>query len=148
MKYTYDECLREIMTQVKRYVTYRQQKLDDFWELQSIRDIMSESLLFFGPFYADLRANAEQAEMERKLAYNDRKTYWKEQFKVDGKIPRGSADAIESNVMDDIKDYYQKEVDTNREYYKARVLMERADQELNSISSRLKALMKNNEQKN
>lgn len=147
MKYTYEDCLLDIMTQVKRYVTYRQRKLDDFWELQSIRDNMSEALLFFGPFYADIRANAEQAEMDRKMAYNERKMHWKEQYKVDGKIPRGSADPIETHVLEDIKEHYQREVDRNREYYKARVLMERADQELNSISSRLKALMKNNEQK-
>lgn len=139
MKYTYEECLEKTLTHIKRYNTARNNQNEwDKWEFQEIRDDLSESLVFFGPFYSDLRADAEQAEINRKMFYEERKKYWRD--KLGGS--RGSASLAESNAMIDCKEIYELEIKANREYYKARSLVERIDQVLNSIASRLKILEK------
>lgn len=138
MTYTYERCLEEIHAQIKRYKTARRMMSEDINEYQDIRDMLTEALFFFGITYADIRYNAEAAEMKRKLFYIERKVYWKEQHPE-----RGLADLIESKTLADSKTVEEEELQAKKQYYKARILMERADQELNSISSKIKILLKN-----
>jgi cell division FtsZ-interacting protein ZapD len=140
---TYDQCLKEIDIQVKRYKTFRRNNNEDKKELQDLRDNIAEALLDFGPYYAQIRSNAEACEVDRKLAYGELKQYAKKKHTgEDGKVIRGTADEIEADTLTSLRPYYDKELEANKLYYKCRVLMERVDQELNSISSRLKLLQK------
>lgn len=135
-QYDYEQCLKEIQIQVKRYQTFRRQQSENRSELQDIRDHMSESLLLFGPYYAEIRSNAEASEVDRKLAYEEKKSFYRNKYER----KRGTADDVESDTMRDMREYYDNELAANKLYYKCRILVERADQELNSISSRLKLL--------
>lgn len=138
MEYSYEDCLSECLSQVKKYHTARRSKQWDYWEFQEIRDDLSESLVYFGPVYADLRANAELAEVQRKQRFEERKLHHRSEAK--GK--KITASEIESLATTDIKTDMEKEVEAKREYYKARHLVERIDQVLNGIASRLKPLDK------
>ena len=55
----------------------------------------------------------------------------------------GHAEDIETNTFADCEGVLREEMKANEDYYKAKSLIERVDQELNSISSRLKILIKN-----
>lgn len=137
--YTYEQCLAETMTAIKEYQRLRKDKNEwDYWRFQEIRDVLSEAMLNFIPYYADIRAAAEQAEIDRKIYYEERKEYWKEEYKGQ----RGYASLIESKALQDCKEIYAAEVKANREHYKARYLYERVDQMLNSIAGRCKGLLK------
>ena len=77
MTYNYDECMQIVLVNVKRYRTLREKDPDNKKDLQSIRDTLSEALLFFGPVYAELRIAAANAELNRKLKMNERKKFWR-----------------------------------------------------------------------
>ena len=137
---TYQECMETCLVEIKKYHTARRNEVDKFdpWIFQDIRDELSEALVHFGPLYADLRADAEQAENDRKIHYETRKEFWKDHF--EGK--RGTASLAESKALQDCEDIMKSETEANRKYYQARTLVERIDQVLNGTASRLKLLEK------
>lgn len=139
MKWTYDDCLKHILTQVERYKTARRKNEWDKQEFAAIRANISEALLMFGSVYAGLRSQAEQAKLNLKLFEIARRKHWR------AEIPksRGSVGEIDTLVLEESVELMQKEVDANALYYQAKALMERADQELNAISSHIKLLNKN-----
>lgn len=136
---TYEECKRICYRYIKQY-----SKLRDEYEhldpekVQDIRDNLSEALIYFGEEAARLRAEAEDAELEKKRYLAERKEYWREQF--DGK--RGTASLAESNALQDAMDVSKAEIQANKEYYEAKHLIERVDQLINSIASRMKIISK------
>jgi hypothetical protein len=135
MEYTYEDCLAQTLSQIKRYSTARRNRSEwDKWEFQDIRDELAEALVFFGPHYADLRAESEQREVDRKLKFEKRRLYWRSYYKGE----RGTASLAESKALEDCEDELNNEVEANRLYYQARELISRLDQVLNSIASRLK----------
>lgn len=137
--WTYEECMSHTLVWVKKYATARKEGDEyDKWFFQDVRDELSEALVFFGPHYADLRANAEQAEVDRKNKIEERKEYWRDHYKRQ----RGTASMVESKAIQDCKVKFDHEVEAKREYYRARIMIERVDQVLNSIASRLKLLEK------
>jgi hypothetical protein len=136
--YTYDDCLAQCLKHVKSYHTARKSNQWDYWEFQDIRDELGEALVYFNPLFAELRAAAEQAEIDRKHYFAERRKYWRDEAKKN-KEPLGAAD---DNATIDAKPFFDKEVLANKEYYRARGLYERIDQVLNGISSRLKPLDK------
>lgn len=136
--YTYEDCLTDCLAHVKQYNTARKNKQWDYWEFQEIRDNLAESLVFFGPLFADLRADAELAEVKRKQLFEERKLFHREESKGQ----RITAAEVESKATRDIEAAYKEEIEAKRKYYQARNLVERIDQVLNGIASRLKPLDK------
>lgn len=136
---TYEQCLHHALKWIKIYTSARKSNMWDYMIFQEIRDELSETLVSFGPVYAELRADAELAEDQRKVHYAKRIKFHKEDF---GAMKRGSASYAETEALIDCESYYQRENDTKRQYYLARTLIERIDQVLNGIASRLKPLDK------
>ena len=130
--------MKEILTQVQRYKTARRKNEWDKVEFVNIRANISEALLDFAPTYSSLRSKAEQAHLNLKLFEIERKKHWKEQI-----TGRGSVGIIEDHIAEESAELMQAEVDANALWYKAKAFMERADQELNAISSHIKLLNKN-----
>jgi hypothetical protein len=127
------------MTAIKRYNTARLNRdYWDYWLFQEIRDQLDESMIYFSPIYAEIRANAEQAEIDRKMYYEERSLYWRDNLGGE----RGSAGKAESKAFVDCKDLYLKESQAKKEYYKARALVEQVNQLSNSISGRTKGLLR------
>ncbi len=143
MEYKYEDCLAQTLHQVKHYNTLRNNKdLWDKWEFQDIRDELSEALVYFGPFYADLRADAEQRDIDYKIYLEERKNHWRGVY---GGV-RGTASQVDSNALIDCKQHLKDKTEANRAYYQARALQDRIDQVLNSLASRLKILEKHDKE--
>lgn len=138
MRYTYQECLDLCLKLVLRYGDARRNSQWDYWEFQDIRDDLAEALVYFDPIIAELRADAEQAEVDRKDEFAKRRLHWRREF--EGK--RGTASDAGDLANIDIKPFLDAEIEANKRYQKARGLKERIDQVLNGISSRLKPLDK------
>jgi hypothetical protein len=127
------------LTQVKRYRTAIKNESEwDYWEFQNIRDELAEALLYFGPHYAKTRQDSELAEVERKALFAERRIHWKEHYKS----VRGTASLAEDKATLDCKDIMAAEAKANHLYYQARSIVERVDQVLNGIASRLKPIEK------
>ena len=107
-------------------------------EIQELRDSLSEALFYFGPVQAQLRANAERAEAEYKSCLKEKTLYWKEKFSS----KRGTADMVEAQAVLECKELQDDLISANEDFYLAKSLLERSDQILNSVSSRLKLVTK------
>lgn len=107
-------------------------------EIQELRDSLSEALFYFGPVQAQLRANAERAEAEYKSCLKEKTLYWKEKFSS----KRGTADMVEAKAVIECKELQDELIAANEDYYLSRSLVDRVDQLLNSISSRIKLVTK------
>lgn len=132
---TYEECLTTCEEAVRRYSEMRDS--DEEWaslDIQDIRDELGEALVFFGPTLALLRNEMDQAEADRKVYYEKRKLHWKEHFKGE----RGTASLVESNALIDSKEVIDREIICKDHYHKARILVDRIDQFLNGVASRIK----------
>lgn len=127
---TYTEALTTLTKLILSYPQIRQTGSQD--EIQLLRDEISECLYHFGDTYALIRSESERAESRYKQCCEERKVYWRKKF---NNKQAGLADmeaVLECNEALEIM--HQK----NEDFYRAKSLIERVDQVLNSISSRLK----------
>ena len=133
----YKQALKEITRLVKSYKALRQDGSTE--DIQELRDEISEQLFFFGPEYAEIRSRAEKAESDYKSCLETQKKYWKEKFGE----KRGAVGLAENEAAISCNDAMDELNARNRDFYLAKSLMERSDQILNSLSSRLKIINKN-----
>lgn len=134
----YNNAVADIYEQLEIYRNLRE---NDEWNLllfQDVRDELSEALLYYGPLFAEIRAEAEMAENNRRLCLEENKLFWREKLSEE----RGSVSLAESKALLDCEDSMIEENKKKELYYKAKELMERTDQVLNAISSRIKYLLK------
>jgi hypothetical protein len=108
-------------------------------DVQELRDDLSEALFWFGPIQAQLRADAERAEAIYKSCIEEKSLYWKEKYSG----ARGTADMVKSKAVLDCRELQDKLISANEQYYLSKSLLERTDQILNSLSSRIKIVNKN-----
>lgn len=133
----YKETLETLSNLVKKYPEVR--RTGSPADIQTLRDEISEELFWFGPCYAETRAAAERADANYKTCLEEKKKYWK--AKYGGQ--RGTGVLVETDAYLDCKDLLDELNDRNEDFYLAKSLVERTDQILNSISSRLKLTLKN-----
>lgn len=136
---TYDQCLNQCMVQIKLYHTARRSNKWSYWTFQNIRDELAEILVSFAPHAAELRMKSEEAEYQRKVYYEKQKKHYLDNPPNGGKISISSAENL---AMIDLKNHYMRETAARYEWQKARTLMERVDQVINGIATRLKPLDK------
>lgn len=132
----YTTCLKELTKLISSYPEIR--KLGNMEEVQELRDRISEELFHFGDTYAHIRSAAERAESNYKNCLADKRAYWREKFGE----KRGTATLVENEAYLSCKELQDELNDRNEDHYLAKSLLDRADQLLNSISSRLKLTLK------
>lgn len=133
---TYTEALGTLTKLVLSYPQIRQTGSQE--EVQLLRDEISECLFHFGDTYAHIRSAAERAESNYKNCLADKRAYWREKFGE----KRGTATLVENEAYLSCKELQDELNDRNEDHYLAKSLLDRADQLLNSISSRLKLTLK------
>jgi len=121
---------------VKSYKPLREHGSQE--EIQTLRDEISEVLWYFGPKYAAIRAESERAKSNYESCVEQKKKYWKAKFGE----KRGTAELAEINAKEDCEAFLDILNSRNEDFYAARSLIDRTDQILNSVSSRLKLVIK------
>lgn len=133
---TYKETLETLSVLVRKYPEVRRTGSPS--DIQSLRDEISEELFWFGPCYAETRAAAERAEADYKACIEEKRKYWRNKFAKE----RGTAAMVDAEAFLDCRDLQAILINKNEDFYLAKSLIERVDQVLNSISSRLKLVIK------
>lgn len=136
METNYTESLKEISKLISTYPEIRRIGCPE--DVQELRDRLSECLFHFGPIYAHIRSQAERADANYKTCLEEKKKYWKAKYGA----ARGTGVLVETDAYLDCKDMLDILNDRNEDFYLAKSLVERTDQILNSISSRLKLTIK------
>lgn len=134
---TRDEAHNEIIFLLKKYRTAR--KNDDLYQIQDVRDGLSEALLYFGMFVSQLKDKYEVVKIKKSHLIDE----FVDEYVKDKSYKRGSKSDAEREARIKYKEMDFKEQDAYSEYYEAKTIIDRADQILNGISSRLKVLLKN-----
>src|SRR5688572_21492947 len=140
---TYKQLEREITVQIKLYKLTRKTNPWDYETFKNISDELSECLVFFGPVAASLRTAAERAKAERELYMEERRLHWLSEWGND----RGNATKITAQATLDCREKKMAEIEANGNYYQAKEIIDRIDQELNSISRRFKEIKHDSDQK-
>lgn len=132
----YNETLVNITNLVKSYKDIRENGTIN--DVQTLRDELSEQLFFFGAPFAEIRSAAERADSSYKTCLEESRRKWKNKF---GQA-RGSVGLAENEAFIECEDLLEEVNNKNRDFYLAKSLLDRCDQVLNSISSRLKIIGK------
>lgn len=132
----YNETLVNITNLVKSYKSIRE--TGSILEIQELRDSISEQLFFFGEIYANIRSNAEKADSDYKTCLEEKRRHWKQKL---GK-ERGAAGLAENEAFIECEELMDELNNRNRDFYLAKSLIERSEQILNSLSSRIKIVGK------
>lgn len=128
---TYLTAIQSLTNLVNSYREIRRRGIPD--ELQELRDRISEDLFDFGPTYADIRSAAEKAEANYKTCLKE------STFKERTGTKTTVADA-ETKAFLDCKELHDEWNNKKHDFYLAKSLLERTEQILNSLSSRIKLL--------
>jgi hypothetical protein len=131
---TYSEALATLTRLIISYPEIR--KTGSLTELQTLRDEISECLFHFGEMYAHIRSAAERGESQYKTCCDERKKHWRQKF---GDRKAGLADL---EAVLECKNDLSTMHDKNEDYYLAQSLINRTDQVLHAISSRIKIIGK------
>jgi len=118
---------------------YKKCRADNPWDYEcfkNVSDELSEALVFFGPRAAEFGRIYERAKIDRELYFEERKLYWQD---VIGKA-HGNGSEIAAKAKLDCKEKYYIEIDAQADWRKANQIIDRIDQELNSISRRFKEI--------
>lgn len=135
--------MTEITLLLKRYERIvRDEKFQnievDPFEVQQLRDLLSINLYKLSSLEADYRMGADSAENTRKLCVTQAEEKYREEYKN----KRGSASLAERKALIECQDSYRDEEAAKGQYYTIKNLVERVDQVINSISSRIKQAIK------
>jgi len=133
----YKDSLVNITGLIGSYKEVRE--IGDVDNIQELRDRLSEELFHFGEEFAQIRANAEKAESDYKMCIEKGMKKWRDEF-AGTKV---TAATIENHAKIDCETLLDELNERRKEYYLAKELIERTDQVLNSLSSRLKLILKN-----
>lgn len=127
---TYQEALTSLTRLILSYPQIRQTGSQE--EIQTLRDEISEALYHFGDTYALIRSESERAESSYKMCVESQKVIWRKKFNNKNV---GLADMEATLECDEALEIMHMR---NEDFYRAQSLIQRTDQILNSISSRLK----------
>lgn len=131
------DILQELRLLLKKAKVAR--KKDDINAIQDVRDELSEALLYFGMTVVDNRMAAEKAKHNKEYCILEKEDEIINS--LDG--ARGAVSKASREAQIHCKELAEKEIAAYSEYHKAKMILDRSDQILNSISSRLKVLLKN-----
>ncbi len=129
---TYTEALSTLTKLVLSYPQIRQTGSQE--EVQLLRDEISEALYHFGDTYAYIRSAAERAESNLKNCLNENR----KRIKSELGDKKGTVAAVDLEANLSCKELQDELLDRNEDHYLARSLLDRSEQILNAISSRLK----------
>lgn len=132
----YKETLKELTELVSSYRTIRTGGSPE--QIQELRDRLSEELFHFGPTYAEIRAASEKAESDYKSCLDEKNKHWKQKFGN----KHGTAGLAENEARIECQSLQEALDAKNRDKYLASSLIDRTDQVLHSLSSRIKILSK------
>lgn len=132
----YNTCLQEITKLITSYPEIR--RIGHPEEVQELRDRLSEELFHFGSTYAHIRSEAERAESRYKGCLADKTNQFKDQYGN----KHGTGSRAEAEALLECEELLEELNNRREDFYLAKELIDRCDQVINSISSRLKLTLK------
>lgn len=134
------EVIEETHSKIKEYQSIRMREKRGEpvrpIEVQEIRDDLSTALAFFIHTYADLKHESDRLQSKLKIHFAERYTYWIDHYKETG--VKKTAEYVKQKAQLDCKELMEQSDAAYAMATKAKGILDRTDQIINGIASRLK----------